>query len=142
MVRKRSGPMLTDQGGSTPLQAPNAGELDVYSVLWAERLGEDRPLRLSEVHERVKERRRGFGEPEPALTTISTHLRALVHKGLAEETLAGVARPGPGPRVRGGLTPPTRSPRTPGTERCTPRVTSCERRTLAWRRRIPTSWRR
>src|SRR5688572_177869 len=100
--------MVTDQGGA-PLDGPNAGELDVYSVLWAERLGKDQPLRLSEVHDRVKERRRSFGEAEPALTTVSTHLRALVHKGLAEET---TARPGPGPRVRGGLTPPTRSPNT------------------------------
>jgi hypothetical protein len=96
------------------LEAPNAGELDVYSVLWAERRDEDRPLQLSEVYRRVCERRRSFGEPEPALTTIATHLRRLTGKRLIEE-LAALRRPAgeqPPVRVRGGYTPPTRSPLT------------------------------
>src|SRR5256885_548796 len=38
--------------GGAPLEAPNAGELDVYSVLFAERGGEGRPLQLSEVFRR------------------------------------------------------------------------------------------
>jgi predicted transcriptional regulator len=96
-----------------PLEAPNAGELDVYSVLWAERQGDDQAMQLSEVYRRVCERRRRFGEPEPALTTVSTHLRGLVRKALAEEVMGAstAARPA-AVRTRGGLTPPTRSPLT------------------------------
>jgi hypothetical protein len=99
--------------GSVPLESPNAGELDVYSVLWAERQGEDRVLQLSEVYRRVCERRRTFGEAEPALTTVSTHLRGLLRKGLIEEV--GGARKGEPDRpvrTRGNVTPPTRSPLT------------------------------
>jgi predicted transcriptional regulator len=95
-----------------PLEAPNAGELDVYSVLWAERQGDNQPLQLSEVARRVSERRRAFNEPEPALTTVSTHLRALVRKGLAEEVLGASTAARPAIRTRGGFTPPTRSPLT------------------------------
>src|SRR5262245_20021177 len=95
-----------------PLEAPNAGELDVYSVLWQERQGDDRPLQLSEVYRRVCERRRGFGEPEPALTTVSTHLRGLHRKQLVEELVGPSAAARPAVRTRGGLTPPTRSPLT------------------------------
>jgi hypothetical protein len=98
---------------AAPLEAPNAGELDVYSVLWAERQGDNRALQLSEVYRRVCERRRQFGEPEPALTTVSTHLRGLVRKQLAEEVLgASSSAPRPPVRTRGQLTPPTRSPLT------------------------------
>jgi hypothetical protein len=101
------------QPAPAALEAPNAGELDVYSVLWAERLGANRSLQLSEVYRRVCERRRQFGEPEPALTTVSTHLRALVRKALAEEVLGSSgSAPRSGVRTRGGLTPPTRSPLT------------------------------
>jgi predicted transcriptional regulator len=97
----------------TPLEAPNAGELDVYSVLWAERCGDNHPLQLSEVHRRVCQRRRGFGEPEPALTTVSTHLRGLVRKELADEVHATrTSAPPPSARSRGSYTPPTRSPLT------------------------------
>lgn len=103
------------------LEPPNAGELDVYSVLYAERaVGPDHPLQLSEVFRRVCERRRRFGEVEPALTTISTHLRSLVRKKLADETTARSARPSV--RTRGGLTPPTRSPLTSYRARHTPGV--------------------
>src|SRR5207253_1576810 len=90
-----------------------AGELDVLGVLWAEQHGDDQALQLSEVYRRVCERRRAFGEAEPALTTVSTHLRNLVDKQLIEETLRRGAPPAPTRgmvRTRGGVTPPTRSP--------------------------------
>jgi hypothetical protein len=94
-----------------PRQAPGAGELDVLGVFWAEQPGEQRSLQLSEVYRKVCERRRQFGEAEPALSTVSTHLRKLVAKGLLEEssTSRPVARDQP-IRFRGGYTPPTRSP--------------------------------
>jgi hypothetical protein len=103
--------MSTQTESGAPLAAPNAGELDVYSVLYAERQGENRPLRLKEVFERVCQRRREFNEQEPALTTVSTHLRSLLEKGLAEETTPGAASR-PGLSTRGSMTPPTRSPNT------------------------------
>jgi hypothetical protein len=90
------------------LEAPNAGELDVLSVLWREQLGGNRPLQLSEIHTRVCERRSQFGDPLPALTTTSSQLRSLVDKHLiAAATLASVPRPAV--RTRGGYTPPTRA---------------------------------
>jgi predicted transcriptional regulator len=96
-----------------PLEAPNPGELDVLGVLWIERQGENRPLQLSEVYRRVCERRRQFGEPEPALTTVSTHLRGLTGKKLVEEVAAARAQAVRQPiRTRGGYTPATRSPLT------------------------------
>src|SRR5438067_873021 len=70
------------------LPAPNAGELDVLGVLWLEKQSGDRPLQLGEVYRRVCERRRHYLEPEPALTTVSTHLRNMVAKGLIEEVAA------------------------------------------------------
>ena len=104
-----------------PLETPNAGELDVYSVLYAEDQGDKRSLQLSEVYRRVCERRRRFAEPEPALTTVSTHLRGLVRKGLAAELTAGPGLPArPNPRMRGAATPPTRSPLTSYRVRHTP----------------------
>ena len=47
------------------------GELDALGVLWAEEENERRALQLSEVHRRVCERRRQFGEPEPALRALA-----------------------------------------------------------------------
>jgi len=89
------------------LEAPNAGELDVLNVLWHEQLGDDRPLQLSEIHRRVCERRRLFGEPEPALTTTSSQLRSLSEKKLIGTESA--ATPRPAVRTRGGYTPPSRT---------------------------------
>jgi hypothetical protein len=90
------------------LEPPNAGELDVLNVLWEEQLGENQALQLSEIHRRVCERRREFGEPEPALTTTSSQL-----KSLSQKQLIGAAAPGPAPRpaavrTRGGYTPQSR----------------------------------
>jgi predicted transcriptional regulator len=107
MARKR-----TESAPAVPLEAPNAGELDVYSVLWAEQQRDNQALQLSEVYRRVCERRRRFGEPEPALTTVSTHLRGLVRKNLAQEVTAASTAARLTVRTRGGLTPPTRSPLT------------------------------
>jgi hypothetical protein len=89
------------------LEAPSAGELDVLSVLWREQLGDNHLLQLSEIHRRVCERRRQFGEPEPALTTTSSQLRAL-----ADKKLIGTGTPAadrPPVRTRGGYTPPSRA---------------------------------
>jgi predicted transcriptional regulator len=106
-------PKKGEQGRAEQLEAPNAGELDVLAVLWLERLGSRQPLQLSEVYRRVCERRRQFGEQEPALTTVSTHLRGLVAKKLIEEVLGSRATAaGAGTRARGAYSPPTRSPLT------------------------------
>jgi hypothetical protein len=91
-----------------PLEAPNAGELDVLNVLWRQQLGDDQPLQLSEIHRRVCERRRQFGEPEPALTTTSSQLRSLSEKKLIGGESAP-ATPLPAVRTRGGYTPPSRA---------------------------------
>lgn len=104
--------MVSKKRPEDELDAPSTGELDVLGVLWAERCGENRPLQLSEVHARVSRRRVEFGEPVPALTTVSTHLRNLVEKKLIQEVVRGGAPAGPRPRTRGGMTPPTRSPLT------------------------------
>jgi predicted transcriptional regulator len=100
------------------LPTPNAGELDVLAVLWEEGRGTNYSLQLSEVYRRVCARRRKYQEAEPALTTVSTHLRSLTAKGLLEEVTAarpGAAQPATGRavvRVRGAYRPPTRSPLT------------------------------
>jgi predicted transcriptional regulator len=95
------------------LPSPSAGELDVLGVLWEEQLLENRPLKLSEIHKRVCLRRLEQSDPEPALTTVSTHLRSLLAKGLIQEVLApSRSSPRPNVRTRGMLTPSTRSPLT------------------------------
>lgn len=95
------------------LEVPNPGELDVLGVLWAERRGSDSPLQLSEIHRRVCERRRAFGEVGPALSTVSGHLQRLADKDLIETTARASTSPlAPPVRVRGGYTPPSRSPLT------------------------------
>jgi predicted transcriptional regulator len=96
------------------LQSPNAGELDVLSVLWQERLGANKSLRLSQIHDRVRAKREALHEPVPALTTISTHLRNLYRKQLIEQvrlTDEDEHRP-VRVKTRGTLTPQTRSPLT------------------------------
>src|SRR5262245_34263256 len=95
------------------LPSPNAGELDVLGVLWSERASSKKPLKLSEIHRRVIERRMEHQDPLPALTTVSTHLRSLLAKGLIQEVLASMPASSRSPvRTRGMLTPPTRSPLT------------------------------
>jgi hypothetical protein len=115
-AKKRKGDLPSPASPATgELPAPNAGELDVLGVLWQEKQGENLPLQLSEVYRRVCERRRKYGEPEPALTTVSTHLRNLIDKKLIEEFVASrqagsPSAAGPLVRTRGGYRPPTRSP--------------------------------
>jgi hypothetical protein len=94
------------------LPAPNAGELDVLAVLWQEREGDSQPLKLSEVYKRVCKKRRQHGDPEPALTTVSTHLRKLTEKKLIQEVTGAPASSRSFGQNRGMLTPPTRSPLT------------------------------
>ena len=89
------------------LAAPSAGELDVLNVLWSEQLAGGQPLQLSEIHRRVCERRRQFGEPEPALTTTSSQLKSLADKKLiGDGTPPSTAEPPV--RPRGGYTPRAR----------------------------------
>lgn len=96
-----------------PLPSPNAGELDVLGVLWEERMQGGKALKLSEIHRRVGERRLIHQDPLPALTTVSTHLRSLLAKGLIQEVHASLPTSPRSPvRTRGMLTPPTRSPLT------------------------------
>jgi predicted transcriptional regulator len=94
------------------LPSPNAGELDVLGVLWEEETQGARPLKLSEIHARVCARRDHHNDPLPALTTVSTHLRALVAKGLIREMMASQPTSSRSMRTRGMLTPATRSPLT------------------------------
>ena len=94
-------------------ETPNAGELDALAVLWEETAGDGRPLQLSEIYRRVCERRRAFEETEPALTTVSTHLRALTRKALACEVgIDKESQPQVSASSRGAYSPPTRSPHT------------------------------
>lgn len=102
--------MAKKQRAKVPaLEAPNAGELDVLSVLWREQLADNKPLQLSEIHARVCARRTQFGDLPPALTTTSSQLRNLVDKKLIAAVTPSSA-PRPAVRTRGGYTPPTRSP--------------------------------
>jgi hypothetical protein len=89
------------------LAAPSAGELDVLNVLWSEQLAGGQPLQLSEIHRRVCERRRQFGEPEPALTTTSSQLKSLADKKLIGDGTPPAAAEPP-VRPRGGYTPRVR----------------------------------
>lgn len=96
------------------VEAPNAGEADALAVLWEEQdTDAPRPLQLNEIYRRICDRRRAHGESEPALTTVSTHLRSLVRKKLAQEvqitSKAVLLKKAP---PRGNMTPPTRSPLT------------------------------
>src|SRR5438132_10434915 len=111
--------MSTDRA-DTP-QDPSPGEMDVLAVLWEARekdLKENNPragtLKLSDIHEQIKLRRQTFGEPPPALTTVSTYLRSATAKRLLRELRTDEAgRPSPmtAIRTRGALSA-TRSPRT------------------------------
>jgi predicted transcriptional regulator len=111
MEKKKNPPL--EVPNPDELEVPNPGELEVLATLWAEELAGNRPLKLSEVHRRVCAMRREHGDPEPALTTISTHLRKLSDKDLIRAVKAG---DGPPQRQAGGtrgmLTPATRSPNT------------------------------
>ena len=101
--------------------APSPGEIDVLAVLWEVReqdRAEANPragtLKLSDIYERIKIRRETFGEPPPALTTVSTYLRSATAKRLLREVRTDVeGRPAPmvAFRTRGALSA-TRSPRT------------------------------
>ena len=97
-----------DKLSTTPIHAPNSGELDALAVLWAEQTGSNQPLGLSEVHRLVCERRSRFGEPNPAYTTVSTYLRKLVGKGLIRELSVHSEETS----EREVLRPTTRSPHT------------------------------
>lgn len=100
-------------GDQDPLPPPTSGELDCLAVLWEAEDQGQRALRLSEIHGRLGARREELGEAPPALTTVSTYVRSMVTKGLLNEVvLTNSGRPVEAPRirVRGMLTPKTRSP--------------------------------
>jgi hypothetical protein len=102
-------------------QDPSPGEMDVLAVLWEARerdLKEGNPragtLKLADIHEQIKVRRQMFGEPPPALTTVSTYLRSATSKRLLRELRTDQeGRPSPltAIRTRGALSA-ARSPRT------------------------------
>jgi hypothetical protein len=111
--------MATDSAESP--QDPSAGEMDVLAVLWEARerdLKENNPragtLKLSEIQHQIERRRQTFGEPPPALTTVSTYLRSATAKRLLKEVrIDSEGRPSAltAIRTRGALSA-TRSPRT------------------------------
>ena len=95
-------------------QDPTTGEIDCLAVLWDAREQGTLALKLSQITERVTERRKHFGEPPPALTTVSTYLRSAAAKRLLDEVRLlddGSIMPISGMRSRGALSA-TRSPRT------------------------------
>jgi predicted transcriptional regulator len=96
-------------------QEPNTGEIDCLAVLWEARAQDPaRVMKLSEIHEKVAQRRQEFGEPPPALTTVSTYLRSALAKRLLVETRLddqGKATPLVAVRTRGALSS-SRSPKT------------------------------
>src|SRR5436190_1615294 len=83
---------------------------DGHSILWAERQGTDRPLKLSEVYDKVCKRRNEFGDALPALSTVSTHLRGLTRKHLIEEVAAPRELEKLSAVPTRGTPPPSRSP--------------------------------
>lgn len=93
---------------------PTTGELDCLAALWeAQEQGSD-ALKLSEIKNRIATRREQFGEPPPALTTVSTYLRSAAAKRLLDEVRLlddGSVMPITVARSRGALSA-TRSPRT------------------------------
>lgn len=102
---------MTDDDGP---QDPTTGELDCLAVLWDAREQGTRALKLSQISDKITERRKHFGEPAPALTTVSTYLRSAAAKRLLDEVRLlddGTVMPRSGARSRGALSA-TRSPRT------------------------------
>jgi hypothetical protein len=95
--------------------------MDVLAVLWEARENdakENNPragtLKLSDIHKLIEVRRRSFGEPPSALTTVSTYLRSATSKRLLKEVRtddSGMPAPMPAVRTRGALST-SRSPRT------------------------------
>ena len=81
--------------------APSPSELDCLAVVWQSKHEENlTSLRLGEIHRRVAALRTRLGQPEPALTTVSTQVRTLVAKGLLREVLAKEAGPISGQPIR------------------------------------------
>jgi len=84
--------MTMDAGEAQPNSA-NSGELSILVTLWQAEVEaklkgeavEEVALKLSEIHARLAQQRRSRGEPELALTTVSTYLRSAVGKRLLEE---------------------------------------------------------
>lgn len=62
---------------------PTGAELEVMAVLWE--ISDHEALKLSQIHQRIQQRRKEHSEPLPALTTISTILRKMVTRGLLIE---------------------------------------------------------
>ncbi|MCI0637477.1 MAG: hypothetical protein L0Y72_22385 [Gemmataceae bacterium] len=91
---------------------PTGPELEILTVIWGQP-EENLPLKLGQIYDLVKERRERFGEPAPAITTVSSTLRSAVARGLLTELrlTGGEAVPVSPVRVRGTLHP-TRSPQT------------------------------
>jgi hypothetical protein len=108
----------------TVLPPPTSGEIEVLAVLWAtvDSEGRYKPLRLSEIHATICERRKEHHEPLPALTTISSILRGALARGLLREmrlTKGGEAEEVEPMTVRSTLHA-TRSPMTAYAPACEP----------------------
>jgi hypothetical protein len=102
---------------------PTGPEVEVLSAMWRNVDAEGRynPMRLSEVHTAICERRNEHREPLPALSTISSTLRAALTRGLLREmriTKAGNEEVEPA-TVRSTLHA-TRSPQTAYIPACEP----------------------
>lgn len=95
-------------------QDPTTGELECLAVLWLAEEQGARALRLSQIRKLIEDRRERFGEPSPALTTVSSYLRGAAAKRLLDEVRLmddGSVKPLSGVRSRGTLSA-ARSPRT------------------------------
>jgi len=71
------------QASETAILQPTGAELEVMAVLWE--ISAHEALKLSQIHQRIQQRRKEYKEPLPALTTISSTLRRMVTKGLLTE---------------------------------------------------------
>ena len=69
------------------LPPPTSSELEALTVLWrnTDDVGAYKPMRLSEIHAAICERRKEHHEPLPALTTVSSVLRGALVRGLLRE---------------------------------------------------------
>jgi predicted transcriptional regulator len=91
---------------------PSWSELDILAAVWEAASEGGVPVRLSEIHKRVINRRAAKNEPEPAITTVSTQLRSLVAKRLLEEVKIIGPSGEVGAAARSMTRPPSRSPLT------------------------------
>ena len=92
--------------------SPSAGELDCLVILWESAEDGFEALRLSDVRQRMIDRREKMGEPGPAVSTVSTYLRGGVAKGLLEEVRINTSGKVVATSRSRGVMRSTRSPRT------------------------------